>query len=381
MRLNAMLVDDERLALDKMERLLRKQSYPDLFFDHIESCDHPLAAIDIAKHASFHVAFLDIEMPEMNGFVLAERLLQLQPHIHIVFLTAYQEYAVKAFELNALDYLLKPVHPQRLHSTLQRIHRFLFLQAKAEASTSTLCCLQSLHYSDTHGNIQHFPWKTLKAQELLAYLIYYREKTVHKQALMDLLWPHVDNQRATAQLHTAIYQIRKMIKMAGLDLEIKYKDEGYRVVWGSLKLDVEEWEHSVKEAPPIALDTLKLHLTIMEAYTGDLFEEHRFSWSEYERDRIRMIWLKHVDAIARYYLSQFQYTEAILLYRKIIEKFPLREEGYFMLMNIHAILQQPSEVRKQYQLLKNMCQKEYDALPSEGVVEWYENWAKNMSTK
>lgn len=67
------------------------------------------------------LVFLDIEMPEMNGLELAARLLELQEDIEVVFVTAYREYALEAFGVNALDYLLKPVVPDLLHRTIDRV--------------------------------------------------------------------------------------------------------------------------------------------------------------------------------------------------------------------------------------------------------------------
>lgn len=384
MGLHAIIVDDERLALKKMEKLLTEQIGRNKI-ERIITCSNPCDAIDIAQHESLHVAFLDIEMPEINGFELAERLLQIHPQLHIIFVTAYQEYAVKAFELNALDYLLKPVHHNRLALTLQRLtlsnppagER---TAANVNTPKPTLCCLQSLHYVNAAGTAQRFPWKTLKAQELFAYLLYYREKTVNKQILMDLLWPKYDTERATTQLHTAIYQIRKMIKSAELDLEVKYKDDGYRLAWGALKLDVEEWECSVREAPPLDTDNLPRHLAIMNAYAGDYLEEHRYAWAEYEWERIRTIWLNHTEAIAQYYVSQGQHSEAILIYRQIIDKFPHMEHGYFALMNIYASLHHASEVRKQFNLLTCKLEEEYDAAPSKEIVDWYKHWLRGAFT-
>ncbi|WP_268626211.1 response regulator [Paenibacillus alvei] len=379
MGLHAIIVDDERLALKKMEKLLTEQTGRNKI-ERLMACYNPYDAIEIAQREQLHVAFLDIEMPEINGFELAERLLQIHPKLHIIFVTAYQEYAVKAFELNALDYLLKPVHHNRLALTLQRLTSTNPHNGAAPAISHertpqlTLCCLQSLHYIDANGAAQRFPWKTLKAQELFAYLLYYREKTVNKQVLMDLLWPNYDTERATTQLHTAIYQIRKMIKTAELDIEVKYKDEGYRLAWGALSLDVEEWENSVRLAPLLQTDTLAQHLAILNAYTGDFLEEHRYGWAEYEWERIRTIWLNHAKAIAQFYLSDEMHSEATLIYRQIIDKFPHMEHGYFALMNIYASLNHSAEVRKLYNLLTSRLEEEYDTAPSKEIIDWYHQW-------
>lgn len=323
---------------------------------------------------------MDIEMPEINGFDLAEKLLRIQPHLQVIFVTAYQEYAVKAFEMNALDYLLKPVNHSRLANTLQRVRLAPSAVARngLDSTGEMLCCLQNLHYIDKEGRAQTFPWKTSKAAELFAYLLFHREKTVSKHTLTDLLWPDYDTEKATAQLHTAIYQIRKILKSVELDLSIKYMDSGYRLERGQLKMDVEEWENRIRVAPPVTAETLDQHLVIMGLYTGDFLQDHRYLWADYEQERTRLIWLKHVRQIAEYYQSRGQFTEAIMLYQQIREKCPDIEDGYFELMKIYAAMNHPGEVRKQFQLISIRLKEEYDVSPSKEMTDWYMQWKQSM---
>ena len=379
----AIIVDDERLALKKLENLLTESSEKDIQFEEIRTFQDPQEAIEAVRNETFHLAFLDIEMPEINGFELAEKLMMIQPHLHIIFVTAYQEYAVKAFEMNALDYLLKPVHVRRLTVTMQRVVKSM-VSAPVDHSArnqETICCLQNLHYIDRQGEVQFFPWKTLKAQELFAYLVMNRNKTVSKQTLIDLLWPEYDTVRSTTQLHTAIYQIRKIIKNLGLDLEIKYKDERYRLVWGDIKLDVEEWENAVRDAPPIDSHTLRTHLSIMAKYPGGFLEEHSYLWAEYEQERLQMIWLSHASEIAEWYQSTEQFTEAILLYQQIREKLPGMEDGYFGLMKLYAMTNHPREVTKQYQILTEKLKEEFDVAPSKELEQWYQHWKQGRDAR
>ncbi|MCJ8014643.1 response regulator [Paenibacillus sp. KQZ6P-2] len=371
--MKTIIVDDENLALRKMEKLLQSQDGFDASVELIGVFQSPHKALTAAGEEVPDLAFLDIEMPEMSGFELAERLLELHPSMQIVFVTAYQDFAVKAFEINALDYLLKPVHSSRLAVTMNRVSQF---SSSRQYQSASLCCLQSLHLLDQHQRPQSFPWKTLKAPELFAYLIYYRDKSVSKQTLMDLLWPDHDIKRATTQLHTAIYQIRKMIKTYELDIKIKYQDEGYRLEWGNVTLDAEVWETSLREAPSVTPATLEQHLSIMEKYTGDFLEEHRYMWAEPEQERIRLLWLKHAKEIAECHFELSQNSEAIGMYQNMIEKLPYIEDGYAGLMRIYALLHHPGEVRRLYQQLEEALEEEYGITPSKELTEWYWKWER-----
>lgn len=377
--LKVIIVDDEHLALKKMEKLLMEQVVNNFQMDLVGVFNDPYSALEAARRESIDLAFLDIEMPEINGFELAERLMQMNPDLHIIFVTAYQEYAVKAFEMNALDYLLKPVHHSRLTKTLQRVAQYVALSAASSGSTkqAMLCCLQRLQYIDANESVQSFTWRTLKAQELLAYMVHHHDNTLSKELLIELLWPDYDTERATAQLYTAVYQIRKIIKATGLDLELKHKDEGYRLVLGNLQLDVQKWEDSVRQAPAVTSESLHQHLSIMRMYMGDYLEEHRYFWAGYEQERIRLLWLNHVKQIAEFYFLHGQFAEAISIFDKIRKKMPDIEDGYFGLMQIYAKQNLYGEVTKQFQLISHKLKEEFDVQPSKELTEWYQQWKES----
>src|SRR5690625_2886335 len=160
--------------------------------------------LDIQQNISLinniDVVFLDIEMPQMNGLELAEKLLEINPRLFIVFVIAFNEHAVEAFELNALDYLLKPVNVERLLKTVERIKL-----AKNEFNTTEQDQLKinvcvNLSFELTDGQIETINWRTTKAQELFLYLLHHRNKTVRKDQLIDLLWDHFDEDRKSTRL-------------------------------------------------------------------------------------------------------------------------------------------------------------------------------------
>ena len=111
------LVDDEELALNELRFLLRKIGNIKI----INSYTNPLTALEQLKNDKPNLVFLDIDMPEVSGFSLAQEILSIKKNINVVFVTAYNDYAVKAFEINAVDYILKPVSFDRLKLCIDRI--------------------------------------------------------------------------------------------------------------------------------------------------------------------------------------------------------------------------------------------------------------------
>lgn len=110
-----LVVDDEALARERLRRLLEKHAAYDVI---LEAADGAAAAELIARHAP-ELVFLDVQMPLVDGFEVIDHIgLEAMPPV--VFVTAYDEYAVRAFDVHAVDYLLKPFTEQRFISTLER---------------------------------------------------------------------------------------------------------------------------------------------------------------------------------------------------------------------------------------------------------------------
>lgn len=116
-RLHALVVDDETPARDELAFLLR--GMPEVA-GVVEAADGA-ECLSTLERGGIDVVFLDVRMPQLNGLDLARILRRAEPAPVVVFVTAFEEYAVEAFGLAAVDYLLKPVRPERLHLTIQRV--------------------------------------------------------------------------------------------------------------------------------------------------------------------------------------------------------------------------------------------------------------------
>ena len=115
--IRAFIVDDERLAVERLTRLLAATGRVTI----VGSATDPEAALAALRTAAADVLFLDIQMPGLTGFELLERL---DRDVTVVFTTAYNRYALDAFGVNSVDYLLKPIEPERLDRALDKLERF-----------------------------------------------------------------------------------------------------------------------------------------------------------------------------------------------------------------------------------------------------------------
>ncbi len=118
MKISALIVDDEQPARDELAYLLR--TFPDV--EIVGQGKNGVEAVSLVRELNPTLVFLDVQMPGLDGFGVIKKLLDRNARLpYFVFITAYDHYAVRAFEVNAVDYLLKPIERNRLERALQRV--------------------------------------------------------------------------------------------------------------------------------------------------------------------------------------------------------------------------------------------------------------------
>lgn len=368
--MRAILIDDEQHALTFLERQLHKHSQIEViakycYFD-----------IKINKDIlnEINIVFLDIDMPNINGLELAEQLLEINPDLFIVFVTAFNEYAVQAFELNALDYILKPVDQKRLKKTLNRISERRQNNAISEPIAEDhlqINMFQQLSFQTSNAT-KLIKWRTKKAQEIFAYLLHNVNQTVRKSHLAELFWPNFQEERAYSQLYTAIYHIRKVLTKYKAYLTIKNIHEGYMLAIDHTTIDVVDWESALNSAPTLTMNTIDEYEQIMKLYTGAYLAVHEYFWAEAERYRLELLWLDAARAMADLYWQHNDVDKAIQWYENICQSIPEDEKANFMLMKIYDMLGYGLLVNHQYQQFRHTLQDLNIEMNSE-IQAWYES--------
>ncbi|MBI4476289.1 MAG: response regulator transcription factor [Acidobacteria bacterium] len=123
MSLRAIVVDDEQLAREELCFLLERRGGVDV----VGQAGNGLEALTTIERLNPDLVFLDVQMPGLTGFEVAHRILERQLQTSLIFVTAFDRHAIEAFEVNAVDYLLKPVEPSRLDQAVQRAERRISL--------------------------------------------------------------------------------------------------------------------------------------------------------------------------------------------------------------------------------------------------------------
>jgi two-component system, LytTR family, response regulator len=147
MTIRTILVDDEKLAIQGLE--LRLEAHPDV--EVVETCLNGREAIRAIKTQKPDLVFLDIQMPGFDGFSVVSGLMEVEPPL-FVFVTAYQDHAIRAFEAQATDYLMKPVDEARLADTLERVRQRL-AERKGIEEAERLKEALAEHAPEAHGEL------------------------------------------------------------------------------------------------------------------------------------------------------------------------------------------------------------------------------------
>ena len=143
--IRALVVDDEPLARDMIREMLAEDSDVEI----VAECANGREAVDTIKSQRPDLVFLDIQMPELGGFEVLESL-DPQSTPYVIFVTAYDQYAVGAFEVHAFDYLLKPFDHERFDAAWQRVKDQIKLDQTGERDRHILALLEELKSGPRH---------------------------------------------------------------------------------------------------------------------------------------------------------------------------------------------------------------------------------------
>jgi two-component system LytT family response regulator len=230
-------VDDEMHVLERFERMVKD-------FKELELCGLFESGEQLLAYLKKHpldAVFLDIEMPDVNGLQLSEQVLDLNENIDIIFVTAFNQYAIEAFELQAMDYIMKPLTEERLHKTVRRL-----LKIKGAAIEHEKPFIQCFGDFEVFLNGEAVNFKNSKAKEILAFLIHKNGVPVNWEKVADAVWNTYDSKKAQTNFHATTYLLRKKLASIGLSYILETGRGNYRVVTDRINCELYQLEELIK---------------------------------------------------------------------------------------------------------------------------------------
>ncbi len=177
--MKVLVVEDERMSLDLLVEIIHEYD-PEL---EVHPFSESIKALSFARTNKFDVAFLDVQMPEVDGIALGKLLQSIYPDIDLIYTTAYKEPAVEAFDMRASGYLLKPITLEKVKKEMEQL-RHKSASSASECRVKIKCFGKFDVYVD--GKIPRFAYKRTK--EMLAYLVDQKGASCNTKSIMTVLW-------------------------------------------------------------------------------------------------------------------------------------------------------------------------------------------------
>ncbi len=367
--IRAIIVDDEELSLISLEKKLH--AFPNILV--VKSYTNHNHILDDIKKENIDIAFLDIEMIGLNGLDLAEAILSIQSSIHIVFVTAHSEYAVQAFEINSIDYLLKPVTSRRLQKTMDR------LTEMKEKSTNTITeenftsplvvnCFGELHVF--HDNqLLHF--KTAKVKELFAFLLTHINKYIHRDIIIESLWSEQEYKKSKINLHTCVSHLRKTLNNIGYKNCITFSNQSYALSLDFIDCDTMNFNMTNQNLDTLDETNINLAIKIIHLYKGPYMAINNYEWAytithEYDEKMMKL-----VDKLIQYFclIDPDQTLYYLQFQRKLA---PYLDENINLSLRILNQLGNRTEAIKLYQEYKDLLRADLGIEPAFELTKLYD---------
>lgn len=367
------IIDDEQLAVDSLKGMLERIGRVQIAGTYT----NPIEALEDLDYQRVDAVFLDNEMGPYNGIQVAKDIKAKHPEINIVFVTAFEKFAVDAFAVRAVDYLLKPVGESRLKETLNRLQE---LDGRDEEMTGLtdspmliINVMGSVKLRDNRGN--EVKWRTKKVKELFVYLWDHYPSGVHRSRILEDLWPEQYAENAAQLMHTTLYQLRKILRNSGFQRPIQLVNEKY-VLNVDGKSDMEKIEQVLASKKMTTTEIER----IIHLYVGDYVEEEGYTWASYKQRQLKTVFLTTLEAYVREEIGSDNLSLLVeLCLEKMVELEPYNEHYAYLLIDYYGKKKNLQKIIKVADHFENVWKKELDIEIPKEITNIYHKYIQRLA--
>lgn len=364
--MNAIVVDDEWYISEEIGDLAEGTG-----LIHVaKKYNNPLKVLVEFPKTLPDIAFIDIEMPEIDGITLAERLLEIKPDLIIAFITSWNKYAVQAFEINAIDYIMKPIKTERFEQMVGKIKDKYDMKRMLLSKN-----LKIKTFGHLEASIGDIPvrWERSKAEELFAFLLMNHNNYVSKESIIDNLWTDYDPQKALQILQTSICRIRNVFSSLKDTVTLDYNRSSYCLNISNADCDLIEVEEALSNYKSQEDNCVFQVEKAFLKYEQGFLELQGYLWSMQKREELRKEFIIVInDIVQKYGSDRSEELRRFLKYLTILE--PYNDGANYQLLMAYINNGHDNEALNHYQWLKNILKEEYDTVPSEKINYLYRSY-------
>lgn len=361
--LRVIAVDDERSALKWFHRIASENHKIEVAGEFLYADE----AIQFVREQQVDVAFLDIEMPEMSGLDLAEHLMEIDPYIDVVFITAYNQYALDAFRAHAIGYLLKPLDSEEFSEQIDLLTcRYA---RKPERNHMQRLYVRSFGQFSVSAQADGTPairWKTAKAEELFAILLHHQGKAKSKENLIEMLWPDIDPQKSANLFRVTCTYIRYALAEIGFFNLLLRDLDGYKLNTDLIDSDLFNFRFMARSVSSQATDQLEEALAL---YSGEYLEGKAYDWALGGRTQLESDFKNLQYCLADRYAAGNAYEKACKALEQILQLDSCDEEAVTRLIKMRLQAGDMAAAAKAYRNYESVVKKELGILPSEKLKQ------------
>lgn len=379
--MKVILIDDEPVMHLIMRKMLVKYAELKVTGTFVNT---DAAAAFLSENPDVELAFVDISMPGDSGLTFAARLDEAGCKTQIVFVTSHKDYALEAFELSVLDYLVKPVTQERLERTINRaLESRKIVQPLQQADTAirgmsrvSVATLGDFFVRNESGRVK---WISSKSAELFAYLLLNRGRRISRSRLVADIFAGMASVNAEKYLNTTVYQLRKSLEPIGLREAIRSENDGYALELDDAVIDYVEFERQTENLGSIDAGNVEEALNVERLYTGDLFGSKAYVWAIHETDRLSERYASFVKNAAETLLTLSNTAAASKLLLKLHGRNPLEESVVELLMKKHGLDGDKKGLTAQYTDYVRLLKRELGIRPSQELLMLYDSLVSGLS--
>ena len=363
--MNIVIIDDEKLAIDILEIVLG--GLTQFSFSIKGTFTDAMDAVALLDQEQIDLIFLDMEMLDVHGLQFAKMVLTKYPHIQLIFVTAHSQFAVDAFDVSATDYLLKPVLEQRLEKAMIKAQQIYNMRQEQQTDVKNgslyIRAFGGFQLLDTQQ--ETVKWRTKKVRELFLFLWLHQKKPLLNVVIMENLWPEAEPERASVNLHTTMYQLRKTLKQYGSENPILLVNNHYQL---TMKMD-SDYAQLLALIDRKHQDEQSIQ-QLLNCYEDDFLVAEEYSWAI----RIRVRLKQSVVNVLESYAANTKRINPLLKLNCLQRMVELEEynEHYMFLLLQFLIEQNKKQACSQcYEAIREKLQDELNIPVPEKINEIY----------
>jgi two-component SAPR family response regulator len=360
-------VDDEALAIRRFEHIVQKEDRLNLVATFTDSNK----ALEYVKNNKIDIAFLDIEMPSPNGLELSELLLEADPYISIVFVTAFDQYALEAFKAHAIGYLLKPLDLKDLKAQVDQIARtkqpredLAEESAPSDSKQIVVHCIGQFSCYCAGNEKEPVSFRTAKTAELFALLIQHYNAPMSKYSILDAIFPDTDDEKSNKLFYVSCSYLRSAFTKYGITELLIRENDSYR-----LNTDIVECDYIniVKASDKMNSMSLEELEALAKQCNGEYLMGRAYEWAFETKTYVETISRRILLSLSDAYIDEGRDLEAAQQLEKYLIADPCNEEIVERLMTLYADLGQMNRVRAIYDTFKAKLFEQFKLKPSKNI--------------